>query len=80
MLLKFVVKIEYGGINFDLLQWSPPSSPQQQEGVTILVQLPSLDDDRKKENSSIFEECPPFELSPLFLQDVTSPHLTTTLC
>ena len=72
VLLKFVVKIEYGGINFDLLQWSPPSSPQQQEGVTTLVQLPSLDDDRMEEISSILEECPPFGLSPLCLKGVTS--------
>ena len=33
VLLKFVVKMEYGGINFYLHQWSPPSSPQLQEGV-----------------------------------------------
>ena len=79
VLLKFEVKMEYGGINFDPLQWYPPSSPQQQEGVTTPVQLPSLDDDRTKEISSILGEYPHFALSPLCLQIKMSPHLTTTL-
>ena len=50
-----------GTIDFEDLQWTPPSSPQHEEGVTL--QLPSLD--RAEEISSIFLECSPIATTPL---------------
>ena len=39
--LHKILKIEHDGtIDFEDLQWTPPSSPQHEEGVTLL--LPSL--------------------------------------
>ena len=60
-------------INFEDLQWTPPSSPQHEEGVTL--QLPSLD--RAEEISSILLECPPIETPPL--HNVTPSHDTAVI-
>ena len=56
--LHKILKMERDGtIDFEDLQWTPPSSPQHEEGVTL--QLPSLD--RAEEISSILLECPPID-------------------
>ena len=73
-----ILKLET--IDFEDLQWTPPSSPQYEEGVTL--QLPSLN--RAEEISSISLECPPIETPPLhnvcwsvtnFLQDIWTHRL-----